>query len=214
MSNRKRGASALLSWVLLLASPFAAAEIWRNHFDADGAARPPAFLDFVVLGAPGKASWMVIADQNPPSAPNQVTQTSKKRPADSIAAALRRNVALTDGKISVGLKKQPSRAGLVFRMAGEKDFLALLVDCESGETRLVAWRDGAPEELARGTATIEREWGILSVSLAGPAISARWNDRELLAARDQKPVQGRVGLATEGAGIASFDELVIDDGKP
>ena len=48
---RKKIAGALSLLVSLLPA-FAEAETWRNHFDADAAARPPAFFDAVVLGAP------------------------------------------------------------------------------------------------------------------------------------------------------------------
>ena len=64
-------------------------------------------------------------------------------------------------------------------------------------------------ELARGKAAIDLDWGILRVDLSGPTVSASWNEKELLQGLDAKPATGRVGLATEGPGFASFDELVI-----
>jgi hypothetical protein len=210
MKRTVRVLPSLLAWSLLLCVPAALAEVWRNHFDADGPSRPPAFFDFEVLSAPGDAKWIVLADHNPPSAPNQVTQIYAKRPQGSIAVALRRNVTLQDGRLSVALKKLPAWEGLVFRMAGERDFLALLVNGQSGEARLTAYRDGAPAQLARGKAVIDRDWGILTVSLAGATVSAGWNEKELLQAQDPKPASGRAGLATEGAGLSSFDEFVIE----
>ena len=75
MKHVSRAALTLLAVALLAAAPAALAEVWRNHFDADAASRAPAFFDFEVLGTPGKANWMVVADHNPPSAPNQLTQT-------------------------------------------------------------------------------------------------------------------------------------------
>lgn len=202
----------LVACGLILAAPAALAERWRNHFDADAISRPPAFFDFEVLGAPGAMRWMVLNDVNPPSAPNQLTQVVADRPDGSIAVALRRSVTMADGTLSVALKKVPAREGLVFRMTDEKNFLALLLDGKSGETRLIAYRNGTPTELARGAAAIDREWGILAVSLAGPAISASWNEKELLRATDARPASGRVGLATAGPGRSSFDEFVIDTG--
>ena len=47
----------------------------------------PAFFDFVVLGTPARANWIVVQDHNPPSAPNQLTQVVRERPADSLAVA-------------------------------------------------------------------------------------------------------------------------------
>jgi hypothetical protein len=44
---------------------------------------------------------MVVADRNPPSAPNQLTQTVANCPAGSIAVALRKNATLQDGKVAV-----------------------------------------------------------------------------------------------------------------
>ncbi|HTO89011.1 MAG TPA: hypothetical protein VMR54_15935 [Thermoanaerobaculia bacterium] len=199
----------LLVWGLWHSSPVALAETWRMDFDSDAAGRPPAFLDFETLLVPGPANWMVVADRNPPSAPNQVTQILRNRPPGSIAVALRRNVALRDGKLSVGLKKLTASAGLVLRMAGPKDFLLLLLDCSSGEARLTSYRHGVPTELARGKAAIDLDWGILRVDLSGPTVSASWNEKELLQGLDPKPATGRVGLATEGPGFASFDELVV-----
>lgn len=213
MQHRNRFALSLLTCGLALAAPAALAERWRNHFDADAISRPPAFFDLEVLGAPTGARWIVVNDRNPPSAPNQLTQTIANRPEGSIGVALRRNVALLDGKLSVALKKMPAREGLVFRMANEKDFLVLLLHGQSGETRLIAYRSGKPSELARGKAAIDRDWGILTVSLAGPVISATWNEKDLLRGTDGHPVSGRVGLATDGPGIASFDEFVIDTGE-
>lgn len=213
MKKQTRLVFFLLACGLVLAAPAALAERWRNHFDADAISRPPAFFDFEVLGAPGTATrWMVLNDVNPPSAPNQLTQVVANRPDGSIAVALRRNVAMADGTLTVALKKVPAREGLVFRMTDEKNFLVLLLNGQSGETRLIAYHAGTPTELARGTAAIDREWGILAVSLAGPAISASWNEKELLRATDAHPASGRVGLATAGPGRASFDEFVIDTG--
>ncbi len=205
--------SLLLVLVSLVPLP-ASAESWRNHFDADAPARPPAFFDEVVRGAPGRANWMVLADQNPPSAPNQLTQTIKSRPEGSIAAVLRRNAILENGKLSVALKKLPGRSGLLFRMSGEKDFLVLLLDGGSGDAWLTAYSAGVPKELSRARAVLDRDWGILKVTLAAASVSAQWNGTDLLRAKDPRPASGRAGVATEGAGIAAFDELVIDDGKP
>jgi hypothetical protein len=39
---------------------------------------------------------------------------------------------------------------------------------------------------------------------------ATWNEKKLLEGKDPKPVTGRAGFATEGAGNASFDEFVIE----
>jgi hypothetical protein len=200
----------------LAAAPAARAEIWRNHFEADAQSRPPAFFDLQVLGEPGRANWMVLADHNPPSAPNQVTQTLANRPEGSVAVAVRRNVTFQDGKLSVALKKLPAHAGLVFREASEKDFLLLLLDGKNGESVLFAYRDGKRTELAHGKAVLDRDWGFLVVSLSGRAITAAWNEKALLEAADARPVAGRSGLATAGAGIAAFDEFIIEtpEAKP
>jgi len=191
------------------ASPAAAGKI-RNHFDSDAPLRPPAFFEFVVLGAPGPAEWMVLTDANPPSAPSQVTQTRLTRPAGSIAAALRNNVVFQDGALSVGMRRGSAMGGMVFRVAGEKDFLLLLVDLATGEARLSSCREGRLSELAGGTAGLDREWGILSLEAAGPKISAAWNGKPLLAGTDPRPAAGRSGLAASGPGAASFDEFVIE----
>lgn len=212
MKHAARVTVALLGIALVGAARAASGEVWRNHFDSDGPSRPPAFFDLQVLGAPGKANWMVVADHNPPSTPNQLTQTVPKRPEGSIAVALRRNVTLQDGQVTVSLKKLPAKAGLVLREVSENAFLALLVNTESGETRLTAFRDGKEMELAQGKAELDRDWGFLVVSLAGPEVSVTWNEKPVLKARDPKPAAGRVGLATEGPGIASFDEFVIETG--
>ena len=71
-SSKKTLAVGLL---LLAAAAWSRAEKLRNHFDSDGLLRPPAFFDFLVLGAPGAADWKVTGGFNPPSAPNHVTQT-------------------------------------------------------------------------------------------------------------------------------------------
>jgi hypothetical protein len=142
--------------------------------------RPPGYFDFAVLGAPGEAQWTVLADYNPPSAPNQVTQTGMHRPAGSIAAALRRNVVLRDGRLSVGLRKGSGQGGLVLRMAGEKDFLLLLVNLQTGDARLSSYAGGTPSELARGSAPLDRAWHVLSLSLAGSRLAAQWDGRPLL----------------------------------
>jgi hypothetical protein len=214
MNGVSRVARFLLTGILLAAAPAASGEVWRNHFDSDAASRPPAFFDFQVLGVPGKANWMVVADHNPPSAPNQLTQTVATRPAGSIAVALRRNATLQDGTVMVSLKKLPALSGLVLRQSSEKDFLVLLIEGISGQARLTAYRDGKPVELAQGKAEIDRDWGNLVVSLAGKEIAAAWNEKPLLKGSDAKPAAGRAGLATEGPGIASFDELVITAAKP
>ena len=180
----------------------------RNHFDSDAPMRPPGFFDFVVLGTPGPAEWMVIGDQNPPSAPNQLTQTFAKRPDGSIAAALRRNVTLADGRLSVTIKRGSSPGGLLFRMADDANFLLLLVDQTSQEVRLSGYRAGAAKELARGKIETERDWGILSVDLSGGTARVDWNGKEALRASGLPTTSGRVGLAALGR--SSFDEFVIE----
>ncbi|HEV8609549.1 MAG TPA: hypothetical protein VGS98_05710 [Thermoanaerobaculia bacterium] len=195
---------------LLVAAAPAGAEKVRMHFDADSAGRPPGFFDFVVWGAPGTAEWLVLGDMNPPSTPNKVIQTIDTRPAGSLAVALRRKYAFQDGDISVGVRRGSGRGGIVFRAAGEKNFLLLLLDVASGEARLTSWRDGKETELARGKATVDHDWGTLSVTASGPTLAAQWNGKLLLTATDPHPAAGRVGLATAGAGQTSFDELVFD----
>jgi hypothetical protein len=206
------------SWALLLflcaaaagAQDGAGAGKLRNHFDSDALLREPAFFDFVALGSPGSAQWRVVSGFNPPSAPNHVTQTVATRPNDSVAAALRRNALFRDGAWSLAMRRGEGRGGIVLRMAGEKDFLVLLVDLTSGEARLSAYRNGRPTELAKATAKIGSEWGVLKISAAGPQISAVWDDKPLLQAVDPNPAAGRSGMATAGPGLVSFDEFVLE----
>lgn len=197
----------------ILAAP-ATAERIRNHFDADTPMRPPGYFDLLVWGAPGPAHWLVLADLNPRSTPNKLTQTSPSRPEDSLAVALRRTYSFSDGHVSIALRKGSGRGGLVLRAANEKDFLLLLVDVGSGEAILSSYRGGKPSELARGKADLEQEWGILSVSASGPTIEARWNGQPLLRGSDPRPVAGRVGASTSGPGAVSFDELVFEAATP
>jgi hypothetical protein len=204
----RRGPLLLAALLLGAVAVPGLAEKLRNHFDSDAPLRPPAFFDFAVVGADARAEWMVLADRNSPSAPNQVTQTVAHRPQGSVALALRRNASLRDGGLSVTIKKGASSAGLVFRMADEKDYLLLLIDSASGSAVLTATRGGATTDLARGKIEADRDWGILAVELSGREVRASWNEKELLRGSDAKPVAGRVGLAA--ADRASFDELVID----
>jgi hypothetical protein len=204
----RRVVSAVALGVLLLASQSRAEKI-RNHFDSDSAGRPPGFFDFVVWGAPGKAEWLVLGDVNPPSTPNKVIQTINDRPAGSIAVALRRTYSFQDGDVSVGLRRGNGQAGIVFRAAGEKDFLLLIMNA-NGEARLSSYRNGKPTELAHGQVDIDRDWGTLSVAVSGASITAGWNGKPLLTATDPHPGAGRVGLATTGPGQMSFDELVFE----
>ena len=208
-----RLASRIALFAILAAAPMFAEKL-RMHFDADSAGRPPGFFDLLVWGAPGEAEWLVLGDVNPPSTPNRLIQTIDSRPAGSIAVALRRSYVFQDGDISVGLRRGTGHGGLVFRAAGEKDFLVLLVDVSSGEARLSSWAGGKATELARGKAEIDHEWGTLAVTAAGSSLTARWNGKTLLTATDPHPVAGRVGLATTGPGQTSFDELVFDGSLP
>lgn len=186
------------------------AEKIRNHFDSDAAGRPPGFFEAAVWGSPGEARWLVLADVNTPSAPNKLIQTVATRRPESIAVALRRTYTLLDGQVALGLRKGAGQGGLVFRAAGEKDFLLLIVDLVSGDARLLSYRAGKPTELARGKAPIDREWSTVSVAASGSAITARWNGAPLLEATDPRPVAGRLGAATIGPGSVSFDEFVFE----
>ncbi len=193
----------------LVAAPLAA-ETVRNHFDADTAIRVPGFFDFVVLGAPGTARWLVLTDLNPPSAPNRLAQVTPDRPADSIAAAVRRNYAFQDGTVSTYVKRGASHGGLLLRMASEKDFLVLLVDETSGEAVLSCYRSGKPTELGRGRAKLEREWEKFAVVAKGPSLTVFFNDQKLFEAKDAAPVTGKTGLVAAGPGEASFDEFILE----
>jgi hypothetical protein len=208
----KRGVWGAL--LLLFASAGAAqnAERLRNHFDSDGLLREPAFFDFLVLGPPGEAEWKVVGGYNPPSAPNQVSQVMPNRPADSIAAAFRRNSTLRDGTWSVAMRQGNGRGGIVFRMTGEGDFLVLLVDVATGEARLSSYRNGRATDLARGAVKghDHNEWSVLKITATGPRISAQWQGKPLLEATDPNPVAGRSAMATAGPGVVSFDEFILD----
>ena len=211
--TRKNVFFALLAVGLLAPAPAVRAERRRNHFDADAPSRPPAYFDFVVIGTPARANWLVVQDHNPPSAPNQLSQVVEQRPADSLAVAIRRGVTLRDGMISVSLKKQAGRAGVVLRMTSSKDFVTLLLDGSTGDAVLTSWRDGKPTPIASGKGVVDNLWGRLDLTLSGSAITASWNEKELLHGVDPKPATGQIGLATQGPGRTSFDEFVIDDGK-
>jgi hypothetical protein len=205
-----------LAALVVLAAPAAGAEKIRNHFDSDSMMRPPGFFDLVILGAPGAASeakWLVLVDNNPPSAPNKLAQVNTQRPEDSIAAALRRNVSFQDGTVSTFVKKGAAREGLVLRMRDEKNFLVLLVDA-SGEVVLSAFANGKATELGRGRKDLVRPWEEYSVKAEGPQLTVSFNDEKLFEARDPHPVAGRTGLATSGPGEASFDEFIIDPVAP
>lgn len=198
-----------LAAALFLRIPAAGAEQIRNHFDSDSVMRAPGFFDLLVLGSPAKARWLILTDLNPPSAPNRLVQVETSRPADSIAAAVRRNVAFRDGSVSTFVKKGSGREGLLLRMKDEKTFLALLVD-PSGAVVLSAYANGKVVELGHGQTTLERPWERYSVKAAGPELTVFFNDQKLFDARDPHPVAGRTGLAAIGPGEASFDEFIID----
>ena len=199
-----------VSLVLAALAGALAAETLRNHFDADSIMRPPGFFDFAVLGAPGPARWLILSDRNPPSAPNCLSQTESARPADSIAAALRRNQVFQDGTITTFVKGAANRAGLLLRMADEKNFLVLLTDTGTGETVLWSYRDGKPSELGRGRAAFDRGWEEIGVTASGPKLTVLFNGQKLFEAADPRPAAGRTGLATAGPGEARFDEFSIE----
>lgn len=215
MRDRSRVQRAIAVCALLLAAALGApaqesGTAIRNHFDSDANMRAPGFFDFAVLGAPGPADWVVLADFNPPSAPNQVTQTKQDRPADSIAVAIRRSVSFVDGRLSIGVKKASGRGGILFRMVNERDFLVLLVDFGTGDARLLSYRGGKPTELASGQAQFNAEWSVLEISTAGTDVRATWAGKALLTARDPAPAAGRAGMATAGRGAVSFDEFILE----
>jgi hypothetical protein len=203
-------ASVVVSLALVTLAGALPAETLRNHFDTDTIMRPPGFFDFAVLGAPGAARWLILSDRNPPSAPNCLSQTESARPGDSIAAALRRNQVFQDGTIRTFVKGGASRAGLLLRMADEKNFLALLADTGTGEAVLWSYREGKPSELGRGRAAFVRGWEELGVTASGPKLTVLFNGQKLFEAADPRPAAGRTGLATAGPGEARFDEFVIE----
>ncbi len=203
-----------MSLVLVALAGTLAAEALRNHFDSDAIMRPPGFFDFAVLGAPGAARWLILSDRNPPSAPNCLSQTESARPADSIAVALRRNQVFQDGTVTTFVKRGANRAGLLVRMADEKNFLVLLSDTGTGETVLWSYRDGKPSELGRGRAAFDRGWEELGLTASGPKVEALFNGRKLFEASDPGPAAGRTGLATAGPGEARFDEFSIEPADP
>jgi len=199
---------------ILAATAALADEGVRNHFDTDTAGRPPGFFDLVVLGAPGPARWLILTDLNPPSAPNKLAQVNQGRPADSIAAAIRRSYVFQDGVVSTYIKRGAGLEGLILRMADEKNFLVLLVDSGSGDAVLSSYRDGKATELGRGHARLDRGWEKFSVVAAGPTLTVSFNDQKMFEAKDPKPSIGKTGLAAAGPGEASFDEFVLESAEP
>jgi hypothetical protein len=204
------GRAVLLAAALGLAASDATAQALRNHFESDGLGRPPAFFDFVVLGAPGPAAWRVTGGHNPPSAPNYAAQIVDSRPKDSIAAALRRSSSYRDGTWTVSLLRGTGQGGIVFRMADDKNFLALLVDLTGQDAVLLSYRDGVRRELAKGKTMSANQWSVLAITAAGPKVSATWDGKPLLEATDPNPAAGRSGMATAGPGLAAFDEFILE----
>jgi hypothetical protein len=207
----RSGLRIFLLAALLPALPAWAQERVRNHFDTDKPFGKPAFFDYMILNGEGPANWMIVPDpdHNPPSAPSQATQHEASRPAGSVAAAVRRTYVFQDGTASVAVKKQPGLAGLVLRMAGEKDYLLVLMDGE-GSVKATATRGGKSTPIGQGRASLDRAWNVLSVVLSGGSVTVSVNAREVLAAVDPAPSPGRAGMATEGPGTASFDELILE----
>jgi hypothetical protein len=214
MNNLLRSLCLFVAVAAALPAAPMAAETVRNHFDSDAAGRAPGYFDLVVLGAPGPARWIVLTDPNPPSAPNRLSQVETKRPDGSFAGAVRRTYAFQDGSVSTYIKKGGSRAGLLLRMAGEKDFLVLLVDSASGDAVLTSHRDGTATELGRGRAALAHEWEKFAVVASGPSLTVFFNEAKLFEAKDPKPVTGRTGLVAAGPGEASFDEFILEFAEP
>jgi hypothetical protein len=193
-----------------LTSAGASAEEIRNHFDSDSILRPPGYFDLIELGAPGKSRWLVLTDLNPPSAPNRLVQTETKLPDDAIAAAVRRTYTFQDGTASAMIKKGGTgKAGLLLRMADEKDYLLLLVDTATGDLALSSIVGGKSTELGKGKVTFEKLWEKFGVTAAGPSLTVTFNDKKVFDATDPKPANGRVGVAAAGPGEVSFDELIL-----
>jgi hypothetical protein len=211
--NRPRGWAAAAFLAAIGVAPLWA-ETVRNHFDTDAAGRPPGFFDLVVIGSAAPAHWIVLADLNPPSAPNRLVQAEPKRPDDSIAAAVRRSYVFQDGKVTTFVKTGGGKSGLILRMADEKNFLVLFVDTVSGETVLSSYRDGKAMELGRARAGLDRGWEQFGVVAQGPALTVLFDDKPLFEAKDPKPLTGKTGLASVGPGEASFDEFVFDFSAP
>jgi hypothetical protein len=209
--SMKYGARAFVCLVLAASAASAplSGETVRNHFDSDSLMRPPGFFDFVVVGA-APARWLVLADDAPPSVPYRLVQVETKRPDDAIAIAVRRKYEFLDGSVTTYLRRGGSQAGLVLRMAGEKDFVALLVDTRTGDVRLVSYRGGRATELGRAKAVFQRDWEKFGVVAAGPSLKVLFDDQPLFEARDPKPAPGKTGLAAAGPGDASFDEFVLE----
>jgi hypothetical protein len=201
---------AALCAAALLAAASGSAEKLRNHFDSDAPFRVPGFFDLVLVTGSAPADWKVMVDTNPPSTANRLTQVTAQRPDGSVAAALRRNVQLRDGSVSVYVKRSPSQGGILFRMADSKTFVLMLVSPISGDVVLRSYRDAKATELGRAKFSPSRDWEQFEIRAAGPSLTVFHRDTKLFEATDPAPVSGRVGVATEGAGEASFDELVID----
>ena len=206
-----RSAALLAVLGVLVSSGVSRAEIIRNHFDTDAMMRAPGFFELMVLGPnPSPARWLVLADPNPVSAPNRLAQVEAKRDGESIAAAVRRTYAFEDGSVTTYLRQNGSRAGLLLRMADEKNFVVLLVDTTTGDAVLSSWRDGKGTPLGRGQAHFARNWEKFGVVAKGGSLTVTLDDQKLFEATDPHPVSGRTGLVAAGPGEASFDEFVLE----
>lgn len=166
---------------------------------------------------PGKpAYWQVLRDTTAPTQPYVLAQTSAADDQQRIPVAVMDGVMLKDGDVSVMVKPvagtHDQAAGLVWRYQDAGNYYVARANALRNSVAVFKVVNGKSVQIAHA---VKREiptnqWSTLKAVFRGASLDVYINHRRVLSTKDDTfPSAGRVGLSTEGASVAYFDNLRI-----
>lgn len=184
----------------------------RAVFDPKQAGRLPDPWVSVSTGSQADHPWALQAD----AAGRQAFLAPSRGAADGEQLLLLDNSgSLTSGTVTARLRiargKGPTGAGVVFGFRSPQSFLGarlspttkdlILYDVEQGERALIG---RAPAAVAAD------QWVVLALALSPKQVQLSLNGKTALTRPLERYKGGRVGLATEGATVAGFDQWAVE----
>jgi len=186
------------------------------NFDKEQAGSPPVGFVSDTKGSHDQGTWMVANEPSAPSQPQVVIQDADCSDVSCYDIILGEGTEVTYVDVSVRIKMTKDmgsgKAGIVLGAKDHENFYAAVVSPETNMVEAFLVRDGKATSFGQSELKpFKGDWHSLRVQrspmMSHDLFNVFFDDRMLLSLSDSTLKEGRVGLATWGDGLFTFDNL-------